>query len=116
PVRVSGLVERLRQYEGRSWETTHCYNGTRDEAAISIENLSIGLATGWRGKLEAEDALSSERAAHAETKRERDVARAVHRWSVDDVGNGILYVCRNEHDKGDACEWEPFVPLRRAEA
>ena len=75
PMKVSGLVERLRQYEGRSWETTHCYNGTRDEAAISIENLSAGLATVWRNKLEAEDALTAERAAHAETKRELAEAR-----------------------------------------
>lgn len=33
------LVERLRQYEGRDWETTVCYNGLRDEAANEITAL-----------------------------------------------------------------------------
>lgn len=37
PEDVAGLVERLRQYEGRQWETTACYNGTRDEAASLIQ-------------------------------------------------------------------------------
>lgn len=39
-------------------------------------------------------------------------AQRVHRWSVDNTGDGILYVCRNNHDKGDPCKWEAFVPLK----
>lgn len=48
---------------------------------------------------------------------ERDEARRVKRWNVDEMG-GTLHVCRGEHD-GDNCEWESFVPaghLHAAEA
>lgn len=40
----AGLIGRLRQYEGKSFETTACYNGTRDEAADAIEALTAALA------------------------------------------------------------------------
>ena len=33
------LVKRLRAYEGKGFETTACYNGTRSEAADRIEEL-----------------------------------------------------------------------------
>lgn len=47
---------------------------------------------------------------------ERELAEAlsVHRWSVDDAGNGTLYICREDHGKGEKCEWEAFVPAERA--
>lgn len=35
--RADNLVSRLRQYEGKNWQTTVCYNGLRDEAAATIE-------------------------------------------------------------------------------
>lgn len=44
PEDVAGLVERLRQYEGRQWETTACYNGTRDEAASLIQSQAARIA------------------------------------------------------------------------
>jgi len=44
PEAVAGLVERLRQYEGRQWETTACYNGTRDEAASLIQSQAARIA------------------------------------------------------------------------
>lgn len=34
---MTDLVERLRAYEGRNWETTACYNGMRDETATALE-------------------------------------------------------------------------------
>lgn len=37
------LLQRLRQYEGQSFETTACYNGLRDEAAATIERLTKDL-------------------------------------------------------------------------
>ena len=37
---ASSLITRLRQYEGRSFETTACYNGLRDEAADAISHIS----------------------------------------------------------------------------
>lgn len=53
---------------------------------------------------------------YEQMKRERDEARKVHRWSIDDTGNGILQVCQGEHDKREPCEWESFVPIARVEA
>ncbi len=44
PEDVAGLVERLRQYEGRQWETTACYNGTRDEATSLIQSQAARIA------------------------------------------------------------------------
>lgn len=44
PEDAAGLVERLRQYEGRQWETTSCYNGTRDEAASLIQSQAARIA------------------------------------------------------------------------
>ena len=38
------LVKRLRAYEGKGFETTACYNGTRSEAADRIEELEAKLA------------------------------------------------------------------------
>ena len=38
------LVKRLRAYEGKGFETTACYNGTRSEAANRIEELEAKLA------------------------------------------------------------------------
>ncbi len=55
--------------------------------------------------------LAEARKAHEELA----VARSVHRWNVDRYGENLA-VCRNEHEKGDPCEWETFVPLARAEA
>lgn len=46
---------------------------------------------------------------------EYEIARSIHRWNVDRHGENLA-VCRNEHHKGDPCEWETFVPLARAEA
>jgi len=37
------LVKRLRAYEGKGFETTACYNGTRSEAADRIEELEAKL-------------------------------------------------------------------------
>jgi hypothetical protein len=37
------LVKRLRAYEGKGFETTACYNGTRSEAADRIEELEVKL-------------------------------------------------------------------------
>jgi len=36
---MDDLVERLRQFRGKQWETTECYNGLRAEAADRIEAL-----------------------------------------------------------------------------
>lgn len=36
---IAGLIERLRSYEGRNFETTACYNGLRDEAAAQLAAL-----------------------------------------------------------------------------
>lgn len=58
PEDVAGLVERLRQYEGRQWETTACYNGTRDEAASLIQSQAARIAeleAGIRGLLDCPD-------------------------------------------------------------
>jgi len=33
------LLQRLRAYRGREWETTECFNGIREEAAAEIERL-----------------------------------------------------------------------------
>lgn len=51
-----------------------------------------------------------------EVERERDEARRVHRWNVDENGDGTLSICRGGHDKADGCEWETFVPIERLEA
>ena len=40
--------------------------------------------------------------------------RSVHRWNIEKSG-GNLMVCRDNHNKGEACEWEIFVPVGRAE-
>lgn len=58
PEDVAGLVERLRQYEGRQWETTACYNGTRDEAASLIQSQAArisALEAAIRGLLDCPD-------------------------------------------------------------
>lgn len=51
---IARLIERLKAYEGRNFETTACYNGTRDEAAAYLAALSARVK-----ELEAEqdDAL-----------------------------------------------------------
>lgn len=91
PEDVAGLVERLRQYEGRQWETTACYNGTRDEAASIIQSLTARIAElgavkemyareGRKAMLEAERAERAEQdakvaaydAGRAALKEERD--------------------------------------------
>lgn len=36
---ILALVGRLRQFEGRDWETTVCYNGLRLEAAQALTGL-----------------------------------------------------------------------------
>lgn len=36
---IRALIERLRQYEGRNWENTLCYNGVRDEAAAALSAM-----------------------------------------------------------------------------
>ena len=45
---------------------------------------------------------------------EIDRLRSVHRWNTDKLG-GSLMVCRDEHEKGEACDWETFVPIERVE-
>lgn len=37
------LLQRLRAYRGAVWETTECYNGLREEAALQIETLREAL-------------------------------------------------------------------------
>lgn len=37
------LLQRLRAFRGREWETTECYNGLREEAAAEIERLRGAL-------------------------------------------------------------------------
>lgn len=38
------LIERLRQYEGRQFETTVCCNGLRDEAATALADRDAKIA------------------------------------------------------------------------
>jgi hypothetical protein len=65
----ANLCQRLRQYEGKHWETTVCYNGTRDEAADRIEAQAREI-----GKMEGEINYQIDRANKAE--RERDALKA----------------------------------------
>lgn len=37
------LIRRLRQYKGRQWETTACYNGLRADAADALADSQIAL-------------------------------------------------------------------------
>jgi len=41
----------------------------------------------------------------------RELANVLHtrRWNTQRAADGVLEVCRGEHD-GDECEWERFVP------
>jgi hypothetical protein len=32
------------------------------------------------------------------------------RWNFRETPGGAVEACRNEHDKRDACVWEPYVP------
>lgn len=52
------LVKRLRAYEGKGFETTACYNGTRSEAAYRIEELEARLANASVALKQALDSLS----------------------------------------------------------
>lgn len=88
PADIAALVEELR-----------------DLAGINAGPLGVEA----RAEHRAASALTAAYASLA-------AARSVHRWNVDDLGNGTLQVCRNEHEKGDPCEWETFVPINRAEA
>jgi hypothetical protein len=41
--------------------------------------------------------------------------QSVHRWSVTKDGHETLYVCRGNHDNGEGCEWEVWVPKKQVE-
>lgn len=66
PAQVPGslpLEQRLRQYEGRQWETTACYNGLRDEAADELSKRYLAriaaeaeLAEVWQNYIDANEA------------------------------------------------------------
>lgn len=49
------------------------------------------------------------------TEKELATLRRVHRWNVEHRDGEVL-VCRNNHDKGDDCDWERFVPEERLTA
>lgn len=69
---MTDIVERLRQYEGELWETTACYNGTRDEAADEIERERNLKEHYWEG-LQNQAARADK--AEAEIERLREAIR-----------------------------------------
>lgn len=104
-----GLVERLKP--------SFTNDRHADAAARALRLLPSHIAEKLNAAILANNDLKDEAAAAIERLlAERDEARRVHHWSIDDTGYGTLHVCRNEHDKGDKCEWETFVPIARAEA
>lgn len=92
PANVAGLAERLLS--------------AGDHYGIPIE----------RDTAEAAAALAAMAAEVEMLRKDLDEARAVHRWSVDDTGDGVLHVCRDNHAKGEPCTWERFVSAERAES
>lgn len=65
--------------------------------------------------LQAAELITAQAADIERLTKELDVATSVHRWSVEERHGGTLSVCRNNHGKGEPCEWEIFVPSARAE-
>lgn len=108
-----GLVERLRY--GVRHMPKMAFEGSKEAADFRALGDSI-LAN--EGDVHLANLTMSQAAAAIERLvAERDEARRVRRWNIDEMG-GTLHVCRGEHD-GDDCEWESFVPadhLRAAEA
>ena len=33
----------------------------------------------------------------------------IHGWNFKDIGDGKIAVCKNEHERGDKCEYEPLT-------
>lgn len=95
PEDVAGLVERLRQYEGRQWETTACYNGTRDEAASLIQSLTARIA-----ELEAENEHFKEIGSLAVKFRFSDDI------FVESRGPGVWVVTNGSSVLNNLGEWE----------
>lgn len=72
--------------------------------------------TACRKAKEALTAAILSRLGEAEaTEKELATLRRVHRWNVEH-SDGEVLVCRNNHDKGDDCDWERFVPEERLTA
>lgn len=94
----------------------------------------------WAAEIQGQDTIAGddERTAHAEAhtnicrialtaailsrlgeaeaaEKELAMLRRVHRWNVEH-SDGEVLVCRNNHDKGDDCDWERFVPEERLTA
>jgi len=42
--------------------------------------------------------------------------RAVRRWNIERADGGDVLVCRGEHDRGEKCQYERWVPATRADA
>lgn len=64
----------------------------------------------------AEAVIAAKDARIKELERLIGLAQSVHRWNIDASGDGILYVCKDDHDKSEPCEWNAFIPIERAEA
>lgn len=60
---MTDIVDRLRQYRGRSFETTECYNGLRDEAAAEIDRLHE-----WKARAHQMDNEKTARLIDAESR------------------------------------------------
>lgn len=95
PEDVAGLVERLRQYEGRQWETTACYNGTRDEAASLIQSQAARIA-----ELEAENEHFKEIGSLAVKFRFSDDI------FVESRGPGVWVITNGSSVLNNLGEWE----------
>lgn len=56
--------------------------------------------------------LTAAEAGREEAEKELNALRRVHRWNVEHLDGEVL-VCRNNHDRGEDCDWERFVPEER---
>jgi hypothetical protein len=63
----------------------------------------------WHDAMEAAHVPLYDLDALQRVAQERDAANAVRRWNIDRLGNGVLQVCRDNHDRGEKCDWETFV-------
>lgn len=89
PAEIAGVVERLRQYEGRQWETTACYNGTRDEAASLIQLQAARIAEAWALLDEAVETMCAPAAAYEPLIKKIGAARALIDQPSTDGGKDV---------------------------
>lgn len=89
--------------------------GSLGNLSLTGRNYQRAMTAAYEAREALTAAILSRLGEVEAAEKELATLRRVHRWNVEH-SDGEVLVCRNNHDKGEDCDWERFVPEERLTA